>query len=121
MSLSVAVRSVAGTECPAGWWLTVLGGSGAATATTREPIRQAERSGDMAKKKVRRKRTTKKATAKKVAKKATRKRVSRKRKPASVEVNEHNSRREVIIRHKGERVRVLCDDDGIHIGSVVSE
>jgi len=33
-----------------------------------------------------------------------------------IHVHEHNSKIEVIVIHKGELLRVLCDDDGIHVG-----
>ena len=37
----------------------------------------------------------------------------------SVAANEHEGRVEVITRWNGEMCRVLCDKDGIHVGSVV--
>jgi hypothetical protein len=43
--------------------------------------------------------------------------MTKRRKP--VEVNEHGKKREVIVRHQGQSVRVLCDKDGIHVGSIV--
>ena len=51
------------------------------------------------------------------AKKKATKKVAR-LKQGPVEVNNHGSKMEVIIRHGKETVRVLCDDDGIHLGSI---
>ena len=48
--------------------------------------------------------------------------MSKKKKAAKekeVEVNEQGSKREVIVRHRDERLRILCDDDGIHVGTIV--
>ena len=35
-----------------------------------------------------------------------------------VEINKHNEKVEIIIKYQGEKIRVLCDNDGIHIGDI---
>jgi len=60
----------------------------------------------------------KKKAVKKTVKKKTAKRTPTKL-TEGVHVHRHNEKTEVIVIHGGDLLRVLCDDDGIHVGEIV--